>query len=755
MGLDLWSRTVLLASLLVSISGLLACDSGGGSKKACGDGATQSCQCDGGSAGKQTCSDGAFGACSCGPINDSGPGSDSGEDLGRLKGRVFDADTGRAVDDADLKFDSGDMVKSDAKGNFELKSAKEPKEVEVSKVSYAATVKRPPAKGGYMEVFIKDVDDTKDFDADKGVRVQLSSGASIEIPPGAVRDAEGKRVTGMVKLTVSDVDGNDRKQGASLPELKGERGADKGRVSIYRAMDIKIVDKDNNNLTVSKDDKVVADFPAKDVGAAERSGLSYDEKKEAWVEEGKAKRTVNDKGERVYRKDIDHLSWHGYGDFFASITCLRVCVQDGDKNPLPGAQIWLVGASFPGVSTIFTGDDGCASGDAPTTQEVVLVGQTAAGVSKALSYKTGPDVQSADDDPTKCDDGAAPLVVGTATPSSCPSGYAECGGACSDPATDATNCGACGTVCGGTPGRAQACVAGTCGCPQGLELCGEQCVDLNNDARNCGACGNDVLFSPVLGAQRCVKGLPVQFGCGDSESYCGEDCVDTSHNEANCGACGKACAAGQICLGASCRDTTDPSLCSNGQSQMYPCEDALFCNGPASCNPDSNLADYSGCVRGPYPCAQGSTCDEATDTCSAPMCVATNFFTQTGRCAANVKTCLSTALGLPTNKLANAINCANSDKTPGAQSTNDELGEQYDCQSCIRNDLMICARNYMCKTQSDALDCCVQAKACKNQSCIQELCLPEFTALDTCFTNQPVDSRCYDFIVQTGEQCAL
>ncbi len=338
---DLWGR----ALFAVSLAAMLACGSSSSSKKKCEDGATQSCKCEDGASGTQTCEKGAYGSCSCTPAADSGPDTDSGEALGGLKGRVFDADTGRAVDDADLKSLSGETAKSDEKGNFSFKSDKDLEQVEVSKASYAATIKRPPPKSGYMEVFIKDVDDTKEFDAEKGVKVVLSSGSSIDIPPGAVRDAEGKRVTGMVSLTVSDVDGNDRKQNAALPELKGERAMEKGRVSVYRALDIKIVDKDGKNLTVGKDDKVIAEFPAKEAGPAERTGLSYDEKKGAWVDEGKAKRTVNDKGERVYRKDIDHLSWHGYGDFFSAITCLRVCVQDGDKKPLVGAQVWLVGTT--------------------------------------------------------------------------------------------------------------------------------------------------------------------------------------------------------------------------------------------------------------------------------------------------------------------------------------------------------------------------------------------------------------------------
>jgi hypothetical protein len=716
---ELWSRAVLLASLTAG----LACDTGGGGKKA----ACENCDA---------------------PNLDSGPGP--GEELGGLKGRVFDADTGRAVDDADLKSLSGETTKSDAKGNFELKSAKDTQEVEVSKLSYAATVKRPPPKGGYMEVYIKDVDNKTEFEAEKGVKVVLASGASVDIPPGAVRDAEGKSVTGTMTLTVSDVDGDDRKQGAVLPELKGERGTEKGRVSLYRAMDLKIVDKDGKNLTVGKDDKVVAEFPAKEAsGPALRSGLSYDEEKDLWVEDGKAKRTVNDKGETVYRKDIDHLSWHGYGDFFAKVTCLRACVQDGDAKALPGAQVWLVGASFPGVSTLFTGEDGCVSGDAPAGQDVVLVGQVNGGVSKALTYKTSDSAQSAEADPAACDAGAAPLVIGKATPGSCPAGFNECEGACSDPATDEANCGECGTVCAGPAGRAQVCSSGACGCPAGLTACGDACVDTNSDPLNCGSCGVNVNADagPDVKPQQCVEGQPVELTCQYPEEVCGDRCIDVYTNEANCGQCGMACAAGQVCLSRLCQDLTSSNLCS-GPNPMYTC-DQLFCNGPSTCNPESNLAIYNGCVNGAPPCAQGATCDEATDTCGpAPACVATNYVKIVDRCSANIGSCLATIDAA--QNLGSAIACGAGDQTP--PSGTDELGQDYDCESCLRIDLMICAKNYGCAEQVNALDCCVQAAKCTSQSCIQQLCATQFDAVDTCLDAQTQQGgRCYQFI--TGSLC--
>jgi Putative metal-binding motif len=53
----------------------------------------------------------------------------------------------------------------------------------------------------------------------------------------------------------------------------------------------------------------------------------------------------------------------------------------------------------------------------------------------------------------------------------CAVGQIECGGACVNPSTSASNCGGCGVTCGG----GQACSNGYC-CPTGTRACGDVCV---------------------------------------------------------------------------------------------------------------------------------------------------------------------------------------------------------------------------------------------------------------------------------------
>ena len=57
-----------------------------------------------------------------------------------------------------------------------------------------------------------------------------------------------------------------------------------------------------------------------------------------------------------------------------------------------------------------------------------------------------------------------------------------------DLSSDPTNCGTCGTVCGGANG--DTCSNGTCVCIEGYTQCPDACRPLYKDNNNCGACGH-------------------------------------------------------------------------------------------------------------------------------------------------------------------------------------------------------------------------------------------------------------------------
>jgi len=217
--------------------------------------------------------------------------------------------------------------------------------------------------------------------------------------------------------------------------------------------------------------------------------------------------------------------------------------------------------------------------------------------------------------------------------------------------------------------------------------------------------------------------------------------VDVYHNEANCGQCGVACKQGEFCLFA-CQTPDAPSLCTNNPQDQ--CDDDVFCNGSGLCDPTSNLAGYGGCVASPAPCPP-EKCDDENKVCEAPPpgCDPTpTFYTDpSGRCGA-VQGCLS--LGAELKELGSSLACGGEDQTPPADG-NDELGVSYDCNSCLRNDLMICAQQNGCAAEVDALYCCAQKVPCTTTTCIQQGCMDEFSALDACVDK----GNCLGFLVDT------
>ena len=77
----------------------------------------------------------------------------------------------------------------------------------------------------------------------------------------------------------------------------------------------------------------------------------------------------------------------------------------------------------------------------------------------------------------------------------CGASQQNCAGVCVDLASDRTNCGACGLLCGGR----QVCVAGSCqdSCPPGQITCNGTCVNPLTNRESCGSCGNQCTASQV------------------------------------------------------------------------------------------------------------------------------------------------------------------------------------------------------------------------------------------------------------------
>ncbi len=137
-----------------------------------------------------------------------------------------------------------------------------------------------------------------------------------------------------------------------------------------------------------------------------------------------------------------------------------------------------------------------------------------------------------------------------------------CGGACTDLATDAADCGGCGIQCGPN----QHCEAGACACNPPFEDCDHDpsngCEsNPDTDTTNCGACGT--LCARANAMSQCVGGMCMLQSCNPGYADCDgndangcETIVDTDRN--NCGTCGHSCSAkgNSTCCAGGCVDTS-------------------------------------------------------------------------------------------------------------------------------------------------------------------------------------------------------
>jgi len=149
-----------------------------------------------------------------------------------------------------------------------------------------------------------------------------------------------------------------------------------------------------------------------------------------------------------------------------------------------------------------------------------------------------------------------------------------CNGKCVDTATDPTNCGGCGKLCGAgaagdtllfqckgtqcscddspceSPEQTRDPVTCACSCP--VNLCPPGKVqNPNTCACECAPCADGELQDPLS----CV------CGCGLTScaagSCCGGKCVDAMNDAKNCGGCGKSC--GEGCKGGRCCQGATPA----------------------------------------------------------------------------------------------------------------------------------------------------------------------------------------------------
>jgi hypothetical protein len=231
----------------------------------------------------------------------------------------------------------------------------------------------------------------------------------------------------------------------------------------------------------------------------------------------------------------------------------------------------------------------------------------------------------------------------------CPTGQTCCGGGCFDTATNAQNCGGCGTVCSTVNGM-PACVAGRCAvgaCSAPFADCdavaGNGCeTDTQASLAHCGACGA-TCRAPANAAAACARGACGLGACTAGFGDCDGDAMNGCETPlqtslAHCGACGRGCTV-----------PNGVALCAMGVCQRSACS-----AGFADCDGDTSNGCEANTTSDPMNCrACGSACNlpRARAVCAASTCIV-------GSCDAGFDNCDgNSANGCEANLRADIANC--------------------------------------------------------------------------------------------------
>ncbi len=214
--------------------------------------------------------------------------SDASTRQGVLKGRVFDAKSGRGVPAAELASETGSTARAAANGSFELAIADAPNQVQIFRDDYAPTEKPVPDSTAELDVFLSPVEFETTFLGSEGLLAELPSGGEVEIPADAVVDGHGEKVHTEVKLQLAEVDGRARLEASALPhDLQARSGNKKGLASIERAVEIRLTDKQGVRLGLDETAGAEIKLRTRDGDTKKMPTVfSFDEKGREWRDEG-------------------------------------------------------------------------------------------------------------------------------------------------------------------------------------------------------------------------------------------------------------------------------------------------------------------------------------------------------------------------------------------------------------------------------------------------------------------------------------
>jgi len=423
-----------------------------------------------------------------------------------LVGRVFVAGEAQPLANAEITLSDGSITKTDADGRFSLKlKGGEGKSIEASRDGFAPVSKEAPKRDGYVELYAKKSDAKGVLPTSKGGEISTKDGAKASLPANSLVNEKGKpSKESSIEIAVPDP-----RKSTDLPSLPGnfdaKLGTKQGKVSCESPMYLR-AKGDDKELSLREGKKVTAAFPVRRADRNDKATLfRFDHEKQEWKARGEAKRSRNKALGSVYEAELDELGWWTVGEFYDELTCLRACVVDKSKQPVPFARALATGVDHFTQISAYAGEDGCFALDVRAKAQVSVSVQAIDGFVPAVIVNTPSTSASVAKDPKQCKSLGTLTIEAAPKDSDCPLGLRKCGDACVDVRADGENCGACDKACGGADGRELSCIDGVCDCPLGLASCGGDqpyCADRRGDPENCGKCGNSCAVN-----ESCIDGL--------------------------------------------------------------------------------------------------------------------------------------------------------------------------------------------------------------------------------------------------------
>lgn len=304
---------------------------------------------------------------------------------------------------------------------------------------------------------------------------------------------------------------------------------------------------------------------------------------------------------------------------------------------------------------------------------------------------------------------------------------------CTDPQTDAYNCGGCSIVC--QPGAL--CVSGRCEpgstcSPDAPNLCRNPddtgyCANFRFDAANCGGCGRLCPPGALCQEFQCTGGMttcPVDAPAMCKDPKGNAICTNFMKDPQNCGMCGVVCQAGATCMNGSCGGgvcpTDKPNVCSVPGG-------GTFCTNVWG---DPQNCGMCGAACAPGVGCMGGVCGGNSTTCPATapaqcrtatgMAYCSNLQSDPGNCGACGKACAS-GVGCQMGQCGGGGTAVCPADLPNA--CTDPVNGYWRCTD-VRRDSMNCGK---CNAP------CGPGQACTNGVCAQGApqCEPPFNVCST------------------------